>query len=260
MRRGLTILLTVLVTVAVLGVVFVRYARSIAGRHEPIEAVAGAEGIFRARNMVVDLYAARTAGGAILFDAGVDSSGVVLDALLGAAGSARDRVQAVFITHGHQDHVTGAALLRATEIYVGAEDAELMQGADSRKFAPDFMAKVFDLPGATATQTLNGRTEIQIGADTVLAIPFPGHTPGSTLYLYRGVLFVGDTFNYANGHLDYPPGVVTEDMALARASIAQLPQLLTGLDVQIICTGHGGCTPPGEARRLIENFVAPART
>ena len=47
------------------------------------------------------------------------------------------------------------------------------------------------------------RAEIGFGEQKVVALPFPGHTPGSYLFVFDGVLFVSDSIQISDGKLDF---------------------------------------------------------
>jgi glyoxylase-like metal-dependent hydrolase (beta-lactamase superfamily II) len=233
--------------------------RAMRGRHRAPEPVAGASDVYRVRNLYVDLYGARAGKAVVLFDAGLDASGAPIDSLLIQMNAKRADVRGVFLTHGHPDHVAGAPLYPG--VLAGADDAALMrrQRGKGLRFARA-MAAVIGIPAVDATDLLVDRREIKIGDQLIIALPFPGHTAGSFLYLFRGVLFVGDAFNFEKGALVLPPRKFTEDPDLARRSIAYLPAQLTGLTVKTICTGHGGCTPPEKTKALLADLVHRAES
>ena len=83
-------------------------------------------------------------------------------------------VRYVVETHAHADHVTGAGLLR--------------QKTGAKAAAP-FGCGI----GPADIQLAHGDT-LRFGADeTILAIYTPGHTSGSTSYLWRNHVLTGDT-------------------------------------------------------------------
>ena len=57
------------------------------------------------------------------------------------------------------------------------------------------------------------------GGKTVKAIPVPGHTPGSYVFLYDGVLFTGDTAMFKQGRLDRGPGLFDSNSDQVKASV-----------------------------------------
>jgi hydroxyacylglutathione hydrolase len=91
---------------------------------------------------------------------------------LAAAHGARPRF--VLHTHGHGDHTGGTAeVVRRTGARVHGH------GADASWYEPDV-----DVAGQRA---------LSLGALSLAVHHVPGHTPGSVLYAWRGLLFTGDT-------------------------------------------------------------------
>ena len=54
-------------------------------------------------------YAVRTATGVVLVDAGMDSTGADVEALLRAMRAPGESVRAILLTHWHNDHAAGAS-------------------------------------------------------------------------------------------------------------------------------------------------------
>jgi glyoxylase-like metal-dependent hydrolase (beta-lactamase superfamily II) len=261
MTRLTRILAVVALGLALLAVVAVLGLRSTAGRHGPVEAVAGTSGAWRVRNAFVDLYAVRADDGVLLFDAGADVRGRGLDALLAAAGSNRDGVRALFLTHGHFDHIAGVPLVAGAAVYAGAADAALLRGQGGKSaLVTGLLARIFRVPPLAVPAVLHRRLDVLVsgGRERVVAIPFAGHTAGSFVYLFRGVLYAGDALELRDGILVPPSPGMCEDPAAARRAIAALPALLRGAEVTTICTGHGGCTPPAATATLLADLVRRA--
>lgn len=213
----------------------------------------GTGGIVVVKNFSVDLYAAKTASTAIVFDAGIDSSGKAIDRLLEGIKVQRESVSDLFITHGHPDHFASAPLLTKAHLHAGAKDVSLLSGErENPKLLPRMFAAIMpDSPKVKVDDPLEGEKAIDVGGEQVLAIPMPGHTPGSYAYVFRGVAFVGDAVNFRKGALTEPPRPLTEDPELARASIRALGDELKKHLVSTICTGHGGCVPIDKLYALI---------
>ena len=52
---------------------------------------------------------------------------------------------------------------------------------------------LLSVPPVEASHRLEGKADIDVGnGEWVIAVPLPGHTPGSYVYLFDGVLFAGD--------------------------------------------------------------------
>ncbi len=229
-------------------------------------------------------YAVRVGSKVMLFDTGADPGGHPVDAVLAALGAGRNDVSDVFLTHGHGDHAAGAAGLGSAKIHIGQGDVALAEG----KAAPDalvakLMVKVLAAPpvavnapiAGTGIQTIDvgeakvgeakvgeakvGEAKVgeaKVGeAKQVKAFPMPGHTPGSYAFLYDGVLFVGDAIIFKQGRLDRGPSFLDSDKEGAKRAIASLKQQLADTEVETICTGHGGCTPKGLGKNLLDDLI-----
>jgi glyoxylase-like metal-dependent hydrolase (beta-lactamase superfamily II) len=123
------------------------------------------------------------------------------------------------------------------------------------------MGLVLPVPVVMLTDAFLGATEVPVGGGkSVAAVPFAGHTPGSMVYLYDGVLFAGDSMNAEKDKLTsaFPPFSV--DTKLNRKNIAALSTLLKLEDVKVVCTGHGGCTPEADTKRMLDDIMAKAKS
>lgn len=255
-RRGRRLWIVVALVAIVLGLPFI--ARMMRGRSSPPTAVGRIE---RERNLFTDLYGARAGGGVILFDAGVDPAGGALDRLLGALLATRADVREVFLSHGHFDHVAAAPLCTHAKIRVGAPDVEFMaqRAPMIAPLAGRMLSRVFPVPPVYATDPLRGKVEIAVGDDQVLAIPTPGHTPGSYVFVFDGVLFAGDTMVIDGDQLGFCMSSFSIDPDGNRRSIRTLAGALAGVEVHTVCTGHMGCTPPGKGKAMLAALIERAK-
>jgi glyoxylase-like metal-dependent hydrolase (beta-lactamase superfamily II) len=154
-------------------------------------------------------------------------------------------VEKIWLTHGHIDHVGGAAELRdALKVPIEGPhmaDKFLLDNVVSsgarfgmtgvRDFAPD--------------RWLDEGDRVNIGELTFDILHCPGHSPGSVVYFNTELRFahVGDVlFNGSVGRTDLPGG----DHATLIASIRQ-KLLPLGDDVGFIC-GHGAGSSLGQER------------
>ena len=148
----------------------------------------------------------------------------------------------VVLTHGHADHITGAALLRTKfldiKVYIHKLDAEMLTGApsnlsflDGGKFSTE--PADFLLEHGSIVDQAGIRLEV---------FHAPGHTPGG-ICLYsknEGIVFVGDTlFAGGIGRTDFPGA----SFAQLKKSIKE--KLFTLPDETFCLPGHGPSTTIG---------------
>jgi glyoxylase-like metal-dependent hydrolase (beta-lactamase superfamily II) len=252
--KGILVLLVVLAVVVVGGGAAIRLSRSKAAApvvvKQDLISLESSGGIY--------LFAARAGGKVILFDTGADPGAAPVDAALAALGAGRGDVSDVFLTHGHGDHTAGASQLPRARIHLGAGDVALAQRlAEPEAVAARIMRVVIPAPPVTASDPLAGPSSIDLGGSrAVRALPVPGHTPGSYAFLYDGVLFVGDIMIFKEGRLEPTPRLFNPRPEENAASIRSLTAQLRGADVDTVCTAHGGCTPRGLGRNLLEEISA----
>ena len=129
-----------------------------------------------------------------------------LDALVAFLDAEHLVVRAVFETHAHADHLTGAQALQeryGAPIVIGAGIA-----AVQAVFAP-----VFDLTiatdGSQFDHLLRDGDRYAAGSLTVDALHTPGHTPACMSFRIGDAVFTGDALfmpDYGVGRCDFPAG------------------------------------------------------
>jgi glyoxylase-like metal-dependent hydrolase (beta-lactamase superfamily II) len=215
----------------------------------------------------IGLFAARVSPGphVIFFDTGLDQEGHPIDALLKGLGATRDDVTDVFLTHAHFDHIGGAPLLAKAQVHLGAADVPLATGkAPPEAILPRLLGLAVSaqpiavnapIPTGPATFTVSP-ADAAGGPKVVKAFPTPGHTPGSYVYLYDGVLITGDIMIFKQGRLEPTPGLFDPHPDQNKASIRSLKAVLENETLDVVCTAHGGCTPPGLGRNLLNELIS----
>jgi len=220
-----------------------------------LDAVRGGGGVF--------VYGLRIDASVLLFDAGADPEGHPLAMLLAALHAGADQLQGVWLTNARPDHRAGtsAAAFKDTPVFVGAGDVAILEG---RVLPPDLrgriLARVWPLPPRARAQPLTGTETWTFGEGptrhVLRAWPTPGPTLGSTAYLIDDVLFVGDLLTWHEGRLALSSSMLADDAALARRSLRFLADELAHIELGLVCTGHGGCTPEGTAARAWAQLLA----
>lgn len=86
-----------------------------------------------------------------------------------------------------------------------------------------------------------------IGTDTLRAYTVAGHTAGTTVYLFRGILFLGDAVTYSRRRGFGPAKPrVSDDPDIAAENLERLWPRLPAGGVRYVCTAHAHCAPFSE--------------
>lgn len=183
-------------------------------------------------------------GHVALIDCGNDPAGAAILAALKARGLGPEAVKAIFLTHGHPDHVAGCRLFTGAEIYAFAGDVKIASGEERAK-GP--LPKLFDLPkekAAKVTKTLTDGETVTVSGLQVKAYALPGHTAGSAAYLSKGVLYLGDSAAGRSGGKGVKPApwVVSDDCDQNVAELKKLHARLKAENAEVttLAFSHAG--------------------
>jgi hydroxyacylglutathione hydrolase len=176
-----------------------------------------------------------------------------------AIGRANVAVDKIWLTHGHVDHVAGAAALKA-RLKVPIEgphrdDLFLLQHVveSARNFGMQ------DASSVTPDRWLEERDQVEVGELTFAVVHCPGHSPGSVAFLNAAqrLAIVGDVlFAGSVGRTDLPGGDQRQLLKSIRDKLLPLAD-----DVAII-SGHGSTTTIGRERAtnpFLQELAAASR-
>ena len=194
------------------------------------------------------IYLARTTDGVLAIDLGWWGYRGPLDRALDSLGAAANDIRWVFLTHSHRDHLAAWPDLRHARFHVGDGELPLLTGtAAHRGWIPLWIERLrasrLPRPGELDVYTFTRDTTFRVGADTLRAYLVAGHTPGSVVYLFRGVLFLGDAVTWSRwGGFAPAKRGFSDDSRVAAENLARLwPRLPPGA-VRYACTAHARCT------------------
>lgn len=168
----------------------------------------------------------------IFIDPAPDSA----EALLNAAKKHHLKIEAIFLTHSHWDHIGDVAKLKKLlelQLYIHPTDADNM-----RKPGSDGLPLMFAIDGVEPDHFFEEGQKLKVGTLEIEVIHTPGHTPGGvSFYLpQEKVLISGDTlFKGSIGNLSFPMAD-SEAMWESLKKLAKLPPETR------VYPGHGPAT------------------
>lgn len=157
-------------------------------------------------------------------------------------------VKAVYVTHGHFDHVLAVRELKeylGCRFYIHREDLDILKkAATSYK---DIIGVECSEPPMPDEYVEDGDV-VDVGESEIKVLHTPGHTPGSVSYVLDGAIFTGDTlFAGAVGRHDLSGGNLQQ-------LLNSLIKLLSLPEDYSVYPGHGPSTTIG-VERLYNRFI-----
>ena len=144
---------------------------------------------------------------------------------------------AIFLTHGHFDHIMGVAKLKQLSkapIYAYAKEAELLSSEDF-----NCSARTGKVVTVTPDYLLEDHETIEVAGIKIELLATPGHTAGSCCYFLeeQGILISGDTlFEASIGRTDLPTGSMRDIIHSIKSKLLILPP------ETVVYPGHGSST------------------
>jgi len=199
---------------------------------KPAETARIADRVSAIKDSIVNLYLVKGATKYIAFDAGNGPEGV-RKGLESLAINPAD-VIAVFLTHGDTDHTGGLPAFANADVYLPAEEEQMINGRTAR-----FFFVIRNELGRRHKPISDGQT-VETDGLKVTAILTPGHTPGSTCYVVDGqYLFAGDSLSLKSGKAGVFSEMINMDSDVQRESLKKLAKLE---GIRYVFTAHHGYT------------------
>lgn len=174
----------------------------------------------------------------VVVDPGGDS-----DKILNVIKKHDIKIEAIFITHGHSDHIMGLDEVRkatGAKVYISKADEPMLKDADRNLSMFIGQNKTF----AGADENFTDGQELVVAGIKFEILATPGHTPGGVCILADNVVFCGDTvFAESIGRTDLPGGSYEDIIKSIKDKILPLAD-----NVQLL-PGHGPATTVGWERR-----------
>ncbi|MDO4670033.1 MAG: MBL fold metallo-hydrolase [Aerococcus sp.] len=167
---------------------------------------------------------------AVIIDPGNDS-----EEIIAAVTRLQVKPLAILITHAHFDHIGALETIRHhyhIPVYIHQLEQSWLNDPD-KNLSSSYRYAFTCQP---AEHVLEPVETFQVGPFTIESRPTPGHTPGSTSYVFHEdrLVFSGDAlFKHAVGRSDFPEGSHEALLAGIRAQLFTLPEDYT------VYPGHG---------------------
>jgi glyoxylase-like metal-dependent hydrolase (beta-lactamase superfamily II) len=195
-------------------------------------------------HLIVD----RSSGELMIIDPGTDSPELV-DVLRETGGLPR----LLLVTHGHPDHIAGAALVGdefGLNCYVSAADERIVR--HSPLYAAAFGGPKVRIPSRLR---FTEGADLRLGSKRIEITAVPGHTPGSLAFSIGRLVFSGDALLRQHiGRSDFP---LSEPATLVRSIDGMID---TMRDDARLFPGHGRPWLGHEARSWWAAEGRPAAT
>jgi glyoxylase-like metal-dependent hydrolase (beta-lactamase superfamily II) len=184
----------------------------------------------------------------VLIDCGSPDGIPFLTRNMGATGVDLKDVGVLIGTHGHYDHVGGAAALKEIAdipLWLHPDDRQAVESGDGVLTASEMMYNLAFPPVRVDSELFDGQV-VELANSRLTIVHTPGHTAGSVCILAAWgnftVLFAGDTV-WGGYHLAFFAGIETW--------WTSLDKLLTH-NFDVMVWGHSGSILYGDAKQRVQ--------
>lgn len=156
------------------------------------------------------------------------------------------KVNALFLTHQHFDHVMDVAAVKERHGCPVYAWTDFDRNLTLEKFFGAMAGSAFSVPEFTVDHVLKEQTEVTVGDQVWKLQHIPGHSPDSLCFWLgdENLLFSGDViFSGSLGRSDFPGGSHQQLVTGIQEKLWSLPE------VTQVFPGHGPETTLGEERR-----------
>lgn len=173
---------------------------------------------------------------------------VLVDAPEGVAAWLRrqeERVDVLFLTHQHFDHVLGASAVKAEHGCRIYSFAPFSRDLTLERLFGTMTGTSLEVPAFEVDELLEGKDTLEAVGETWKLYHVPGHSPDSVCFHLEKeyLLFGGDVlFLDGVGRTDFPGGSMEELISGIEEKILPLP------DDTLVFPGHGDDTTIGRER------------
>ncbi|MCR5625563.1 MAG: MBL fold metallo-hydrolase [Lachnospiraceae bacterium] len=187
------------------------------------------------------IVADKKTGECIIIDPGYDENRIA-----GVVNQQGFKPVAIFITHGHFDHIQASNEIRARygiKIYAPEGDKKYLTNANYN-MSYDFLRERYEV---NADVYLKDDEIIEMLGQKIKCIETPGHTPGGMCFYFEAenLLFAGDTLFYqSHGRTDFIGGSERDLIASIKNKLFILP------DNTIVYPGHDSETSIGFEKKF----------
>ena len=223
-------LISIVILIVIVLVWFsIRYS-TLTKQMTPIDTGSINDSVYAIKDRYVNAFIFECNKGYVLFDACISEKQVEMS--LHELGIANDLVVALILTHSDGDHIGATGLFKNAEIYMHADEEQMITGETARMGPIKYKWKFGDYI------LVDDKEELFIGGLEIKVVHTPGHTPGSSCFIVNNDYFItGDNLIMSDGHYEHFLKEANMDTEMQIESLKKLPDPSL---FKYILTSHNG--------------------